>query len=93
MKTNPFSKYMTEYCNFDNITEKYTNKRDLNALILLDKLFPDTSNIIRSVESHIICLNISLEDLINKASEEQLLNIIRCGIWYDSAKERLFMYI
>ncbi len=62
---------------------RLSNRSDLNAFLLLDSLFPGTSDIVAGAEHDKIWLDIDIEALDAVAAEEQMLDLIRCGVMSD----------
>jgi hypothetical protein len=59
---------------------RHSNRPDLNAFVLLDKLVPGTGDIVVCSEHDEIYLGTDLELLSAAATEENLLDLIRCGV-------------
>lgn len=74
-----FEKYEDEYIAFDKVEIKLSQRPDLHAYILLDKLFPKTCDIVCGAGHDEIYLDCD-EDEIVSLSEDQLLQLIRCGV-------------
>lgn len=88
-----FESFDDEYGKFNLIVNKFSNRKDLHAFILLDKLFPEeTMDIISAAEHDEIFLEIDLEKLAERATEEDILNLVRCSIRL-SDFESLTMYV
>ena len=78
-----FNDYEDEYLKFDSIENKLSDRPDLCALILLNKLFPSTNNIIGATEHDIMYINISRNE-IKTLTDDQIVYLIRCGIHFNS---------
>jgi len=74
-----FEKYNHEYLEFDRITNKRSNRPDLHAFLLLDELFPGTSDIVSCSSHDEFGLDIDSDD-IEKLTEEQICELVRCGV-------------
>lgn len=89
-----FRLYTDEYSDFDLIEEKFSNRPDLHAFILLDKLLPDTVDIVvSSGEDDIVFLNVNAEGLFRVATKENIRDLVRCGVCYDKFSTALYMMI
>lgn len=77
-----FEKHDEESCQFDRIKEKKTNRPDLQAFLILDSIIPSDYDIISASEHDEFFLDIDLEVLAAKATEEQIIDLIRCGVRY-----------
>lgn len=88
-----FDKHNTEYAKFDRIGSKVTQRSDLYAFILLDKLCPSTNDIVSCSEHDEITLNIDPAKLANVATEEDVVTLIRCGVRYDKSDDCFRMFV
>lgn len=89
-----FEKYDDEYIEFDRIENKRSKRPDLHAFMLLDELFPakNDTDMISAAEHDQICLNISAKQ-INSLDDEELIELIRCGVIYDSGTDSICMFV
>lgn len=77
-----FEKYGDEWDRFDRIETKFSKRPIINALILLDKIYPDNKNIgFYSTEGDVL-INIDDEKLEEVATEQDIIDLMRCGIHY-----------
>lgn len=70
------------YSKFENVKNKLSNRPDLHAFILLDRLVPSNNDIISASEHDEFFLDVDLEELAKVATENDLLDLIRCGVRY-----------
>lgn len=77
-----FKKHNKDYLKFKRVESKKTNRPDLHAFLLLDELFPDNKDIVSAASHDELWLSIESED-IEKLTEDQILELTRCGIRYD----------
>jgi len=90
---NFFKEHEKENLKFDEIKNKKSNRRDLQAFIILDEKFPSRQNIIENAMHHDeIGLNITFDQLC-ELDENTLLDLIRCGVLLDEEYESLKMYV
>lgn len=75
-----FAQFEDEYLDFHKIQIKRSTRPDLHAFMLLDSLFPDTEDIISGAEHDEIYLSISIESLHGMATDDQILELVRCGV-------------
>lgn len=90
-----FKKNEDEHGRFDNIPpeRRYSEARDLNAFILLDKLLPGKrTQILASAGHDEVYLSPDIEDL-GVLTEENLLDLIRCGIWLSRETDSLVKFV
>jgi len=86
-----FNKYLGEYLQFERIENKPSNRSDLCAFILLDKLFPsiNTKDIISATEHDTIYLNFSPNE-IQTLTDESIIYLMRCGVSFNSEYYSLY---
>lgn len=89
-----FSKYNDEFLEFENIPDsrKLSKRADLNAFLLLDNLLSSsesTENIISAATHDEYYLSIDVEELARFITEEDIKDLLRCGIRYDSSYDCL----
>lgn len=89
---NTFEKHNDEFCKFENVLNKFSNRPDLHAFILLDSLVPGKSDIISASEHDEFYLDIDIQKLEKVITEEQVIDLIRCGIRYDTGYACLSMF-
>lgn len=68
------------YLCFDDIKDKLHHRPDIHAFILLDQLTPGDMNIITGAEHGEIFLDTDIEKFCAIATEEHILDLIRCGV-------------
>lgn len=83
-------KYGAEHGKFDLIENKLSQRPDLHAFILLDSIIPDDTDIVSSTGHDEFWLGIDVDELLKKASDDQILELIRCGVSFD--EDGLSMY-
>ena len=84
-----------EYARFDRIETKTTQRPDLLALILLDRLLPrcGEEDIICAAEHDQIWLDVDVERLNEIIADEDLRTLVRCGVRYDEQNDALSLFI
>jgi hypothetical protein len=65
----------------------------LHAFNLLDKLVPGTRDMISAAEHDEIWLEVSPEELAKVATEEQIIDLIRCGVRYERGADSLALFV
>jgi len=81
-----------EFLKFDRVKVKLSNRPDLHAFMLLDKIIPGSLNIVGGASHDEIWLEILPCELAERATKEQIVELIRCGVRYDSSVEALVMF-
>ena len=89
-----FNKYADEYLSFIDVANKLSRRPDMHAFILLDKLIPGDgmSDLITAAEHDQFFIGIKPEALAMVATEEIILELVRCGIVYDEDTESLSFF-
>lgn len=92
MTKEQYDKYEDEYIQFDRVENKTSNRRDMHAFNLLDKLVPGKGYMVSAAEHDQIWLSVDPAELAKVATEDQIIELIRCGVMYDDDTESLSMY-
>jgi hypothetical protein len=88
-----FKKYRDgEYIKFERVENKLSNRPDLHAFLLLDKLVPGKSDMVSAAEHDEIWLDVEPSALAEVVTEAQILELVRCGVRYDSEVESLALF-
>lgn len=98
-----FEKYEDEFMKFERIENPRHPVRDVCGFIMLDEIAPkfyqseqykhQRENMVAWVKHDQIWLTTNTEELANKATEEQIRDLLRCGVFYDSDTESLSMFV
>lgn len=88
-------KYEHEYLQFQRVENKRSNRPDVHAFILLDALMPakKTDDILSAAEHDGVWLGVSTEKFSEVATEEQFVELMRCGVLYDEDCESFRMNV
>ncbi len=89
-----FEKHDGEYGEFEKIKNKKSQRPDVHAFLLLDELVPVKGNkdMVRDAEHDKIWLDTDVAKLVKVATDEQLIELRRCGVLYDNGYDALFMF-
>jgi hypothetical protein len=89
-----FDKYDDEYIHFQNVANKRSRRPDMHAFIVLDELLPGDGkgDLISAAEHDQFFLDIEPEALARVATEEIILDLVRCGVFFDEENESLFLF-
>ena len=78
---------------FKLVENKRSSRPDLHAFLLLDSLFPGrTDNIISNFNDLRVWLDVAPKDLAAVATEDQVRELVHCGVMLDQLTEGLFLY-
>lgn len=78
-----FDQYGDELNEFERVVNPLNPRPDIAAMILLDRLLPDSDpsrKMISSATREQVWLNVDLDDLAAVATEEDILTLVRCGV-------------
>lgn len=87
-----FDNHESEYSKFDRAENKRSRRPDLHAFLLLDELFPGNNDIVTCAEHDEIWLAVT-EDEIETLTEEQVIELMRCGVRYCIDTDSLAMFV
>lgn len=74
-----------DFLKFDGVESKFSTRPDLHAFIFLDRLLPETDrDIVCSAGHDQIWLDVSVEILNPLITDDELRDLVRCGIMYDT---------
>lgn len=83
-----FEKHDDEYIKFERVKKKLHKCPDIHAFLLLEQIAPIQegygSDIVAGANHDEIYLGTDLDLFCENATEEQLIDLIRCGIRYDN---------
>ena len=91
--TAAFSKADESDVPFKDVANKLSERRDLCAMMLLDKLLPGEGYIIRAAEHDVIYLEVKLDALAAAATEDDILLLTQCGVDFDDYNEALILRV
>lgn len=81
-----------EYLKFDRIENKRSNRPDLHAFLLLDELQPNAKDMVSGAGHDEIFLDIDCDKLEKIITDDQILQLVRCGVWHDEYTDSLGMF-
>lgn len=82
-----------DYLKFDRVLNRRSNRPDLHAFILLEELQPGNNGDIVSAAGHDeIWLDIG-DDITEALTDEQILELVRCGVRLDTDDNSLCMFV
>ena len=72
-----------EFLKFEKVASKRSQRPDLHAFLMLDELFPGTSDLVSSASHDEIWLDVD-DDQVETLTDEQILELSYCGVRHDS---------
>lgn len=87
-----FEQFEDEYGKFDRIENPRSKRPDLHAFLLLDEIQPGTRDLISASEHDEFYLDIDCEAFAAVATDDQIKELVRCGIMHSDDLDSLSMY-
>lgn len=87
-----FERCNDEFLKFEHVKNKLHRRPDMHAFLLLDQLVPGDSDMVAGASHDEIWLEVDCEALAAVVTEEQLIDLHRCGIRYDET-DSLCMFV
>ena len=85
-----FDAHHDEFLQFDRVKDRFNQRPDLHAFILLDRLVPGDRDMVAGAEHDEIYLEVSPDELAAVATVEQVVDLIRCGVRLSDYALRMF---
>lgn len=91
-----FDKFESESHEFDRIEKKLSRYPDVHAFLLLESILCASKDsgrdIIAAAEHDQIWLDGDLDELNKLATDDQIRDLVRCGVWIDEDNDSLSMF-
>lgn len=81
-----------EFLKFERIEKPLSKRPDLHAFLLLDRLVPGTQDIVAGAGHGEIWIGVDVEELAAVITPEQVTDLIRCGVRWDSSADSIGMF-
>lgn len=88
-----FEKHNREFIKFERVENKLNQRADIHAFLLLDQLVPGSKDIVASAEHDKIWLAVEPDEIAEVATEEQIIDLIRCGVMYCRDYDSFCMFV
>jgi len=95
-----YDEHKDEFLHFERVEDKITNRPDLHAFLRLDKLLPNADpvgrgadDIVSGADHDVIYIGIDVEELLAVATDDQLIELYRCGIFYSEDNDALISFV
>ncbi len=82
-----------EFPKFDRVKNPLHTRPDIAAFLLLDKIVPSKLDMVSCASHDQIWLEVEVDELEGKATEEDILTLVRCGVFYDTETDSLSMFV
>ncbi len=70
----------TDYIKFEFVENRRSQRPDMHAFLLLDSIVPGDKDIVGDAQHDEIYLSVGDEELAEKITPEQVLELVRCGV-------------
>jgi len=80
-----------EYLKFERVGNKRSTRPDLHAFLMLNRLFPRDRDIVCAATHDVIYLDAQGDEL-RELTDEQIVELSRCGVMYNSEYDCLYMF-
>lgn len=88
-----FEKHNGDYGKFELVENKLSSRPDLHAFLLLDSLVPNAGcDMISASEHDKFFLDVDCKDLQKVATEQNVIDLVRCGVMYNGEYDCLSMF-
>lgn len=90
-----FEQFEGDYIKFEDIAKPLHRRADICAFLMLDSLCPPEDkgrDIIGGAEHDAIYLDVDVDTLAESITDEQIRDLVRCGVMYDSENDGLMMF-
>ena len=84
--------YAWKDLDFDKVEVKLHARRDL-AFIFLDKLVPGKGDMVSGADHDIIFLDVEEDDLAKVATKEDILQLVRSGVFWSDEHDCIAMFV
>lgn len=81
-----------DYLDFNAVENKLSQRADLHAFMVLDKLVPEHGDIISASEHDEFYLSIDCDELAKVLTMGEARDLSRCGVRYDEGFDCLCMF-
>lgn len=94
-----FAKYTDEHGEFMKVNPKRTERKDLHAFLLIDELVPLNPRtphgfqrkLLTSSSGEEVYLGVDASKVAARITEEQVLELVRCGVSFDGDSLSIFV--
>lgn len=87
-----FEQFADDFLDFDKVENQRSTRRDIHAFLLLNELQPSPRPIVSASEHDEFWLDIDSAKLEEVITDDQILELVRCGVRCDSSYDSLCMF-
>ena len=81
-----------EHLHWERVTNRRSQRPDLHAFLLLDALQPGDGDIVSGAEHDTFYMHTNIEKLADVITEDQVVELLRCGILLDPLGDFLYSF-
>lgn len=78
---------------FERVQTPASTRPDVCAFVMLTNLLGGNRDLVDAAEHDQIWLDVDPDELDEKADDEFILTLVRCGVWYDSGVDRVSLFV
>ena len=82
-----------DFLKFERVKNKYCQRADLHAFILLNKICPGNKDIIDGADHEIVFLGVDIDKLAENITEERVDELSMCGVFFSNEFNCLAMFV
>lgn len=82
-----------ELLGFEKIVRKFSSDCQVHAITLLDRLTGGGQNLVYKANNNVLYFSTDVSILSALISDEQLLELCRCNVFFDRRKLSLYMFV
>lgn len=87
-----FEQFNDEFLKFDRVQAPRSARRDLHAFLVLEEIMPGKRPMIAASEHDEFYLDINCDEFNAKATDDQIMELLRCGVRHDQGFDSLCMF-
>lgn len=89
-----FEQFRDDFLNFEDVENRLSNRPDLHAFLLLDKIIPGDRALVSAAYNDEIYLDVTGEDLEKVGiTDDQIQELVLSGIRYSTEYDSLCMFV
>ena len=89
-----FEKFEDDFLKFKEVSEpnRLHARPDICAFLILDRIVPSNDRMIGAAKHDVIYLNVDTDVLAEKATDDEIRDLHRCGVLYSEENDGLIMF-
>lgn len=87
-----FEQFAEDFLDFDKVENQRSTRRDIHAFLLLNELQPGKRPIVSASEHDEFFLDVDCANLADVVTDDQIRELVRCGVRCDGSYDSLCMF-